>query len=57
VNNVVLNDAVEDVATDEAKLAINGGKSALSVGPIVCLVVRSFRVGVVEVSNGNLSYC
>lgn len=53
VNNVVLDDAVEDVATNEAKLAINSGKSTLDKRPGVRIVVRSLWVGVVQVGDGN----
>lgn len=53
MNNVVLNDAVEDVAADEAKVTVNGGGSALDEGPLISLIVLGLRVSVVKVSNGN----
>lgn len=53
VNNVVLDNAVEDVATNEAKLAVDGGSSALNESPFLGLVVRGLRVSVVEVRDGN----
>jgi hypothetical protein len=53
VNNVVLDNTMEDVATDKAEFTINGGKSALGISPVLSLVVRGFRVGVMKVSNGN----
>lgn len=51
VNDVVLDDAVEDVAADEAEFTINGRKRALDKGPLVGLVVGRILVGVVQVRN------
>jgi hypothetical protein len=51
VNNVVLNDAVEEVAADETKLAVNGGNGALDKGPVLSIIVRHILVGVVEVGD------
>jgi hypothetical protein len=53
VNNVVLNDTVEDVAADKAKVTVNGGGSALDEGPLISLVVLGLGVSVVEVGDGN----
>jgi hypothetical protein len=53
VHDVVLDDSVEDVASDEAELAVNGGERALGVGPFLGFVVRSVGVGVVEVCDGD----
>jgi hypothetical protein len=50
---VVLDDAVEDVAADEAKLSVNGGSSTLDKSPLVGFVVGGLRVSVVEVRDGN----
>lgn len=53
VNNVVLDDAVEQVATNEAKLSVHGCEGALDKGPVLSLVVRHLHVSVVEVSDGD----
>lgn len=53
MNNVVLNDAVEEVAADEAKLAVNSRQSALDKGPVLGIIVRHLQVSVVQVSDGN----
>lgn len=48
-----LDDAVEEVAADEAKVAVDGGEGALDEGPVLGVEVREVRVRVVEVGNGN----
>jgi hypothetical protein len=53
MNNVVLNDAMEDVAANEAKFTIDGRSGTLNESPVVGLVVRSILVGVVKVSDRN----
>jgi hypothetical protein len=53
VNNVVLNNAVEEVAADKAKLAVNSGQSTLDKGPVLGIIVRHLHVSVVKVSDGN----
>jgi hypothetical protein len=53
MNNVVLNDAMEDVAANEAKFTIDGRSGTLDESPVVGLVVRSILVGVVKVSDRN----
>jgi hypothetical protein len=53
VNNVVVNDLVEEVTTDEAKPAVNGGEGTLDEGPCLRIIVGHRRVGVVQVSNSN----
>ena len=53
MDDVVLDDAVEDVASDEAKFAINGGKCTLGIRPIALFVVRRFGVGVMEICDCN----
>lgn len=53
VDNVELDDAVEQVLADPAKLAVDGGKGALNKGPVLSIVVRHLDVSVVEVSDGN----
>lgn len=51
VHDVVLDDAVENVAPDEAKLAVDGRHCAFLVCPGALLVVRCFRVCVVQVCD------
>lgn len=48
VNNVVLNNAVEDVTANEAKIAVHSGGCTLDESPVVSLVVRSLGVSVVK---------
>ena len=53
MNDVVLDDAVEDVAADEAKITGDGGRSALDESPVLRLVMRCLLVGVVKIGDGN----
>lgn len=53
VNNVVLNDAVEQVATNEAEFSVHSCEGALDKGPVLSLVVGDLHVSVVEVGNGD----
>lgn len=53
MDDVVLDDAVEDVATDETEIAVDGGSRSLDESPVLGLVVRCLRVSVVEISDGN----
>ena len=53
VDNVGVDDAVEEVAADEAKVAVNRGQGALDEGPAVGLEVVDLRVSVVQVGDGN----
>lgn len=53
VNNVVLNDAVEQVAANKAKLSVDSGQGALDKGPVLGLIVRHLHVGVVEIGDGD----
>ena len=54
VEDVCLDDAVHELATDEAKLAVDGCSSAASVGPGRRSVVREGRVSVLE--EGDCDY-
>ena len=54
---MVLNNAVEDVAADPAKLTINSRHGALHERPVVSLVVSSILVGVVQVGDGDCGCC
>lgn len=53
VDNVLLNDTVEQVLANEAKLTVNSSESALDVGPALVGVVRNLGVVVVEVGDGD----
>jgi len=53
VEDVGLDDAVEDLATNEAELAVNGSGGATSKVPGLAGVVREGRVGVLEVGDGD----
>lgn len=53
VENVGLDDAVEDLAADEAKLAVDGGGGATSEVPGLAGVVGKGGVGVLEVGDGD----
>lgn len=53
VDDVGLDDPVEEISADEAKVAVDGGEGALDVGPVVGVKVGELGVGVVEVGNGN----
>jgi hypothetical protein len=53
VQHVGLDDAVEDVAADEAEVAVDGGRSAAGEVPDFRLVVGESGVGVLEESDGD----
>ena len=53
VQNVGLNDTVEDVTTNEAKVTVDGGGGATSKVPHLGLIVRERGVGVLQESDGN----
>lgn len=53
VNNVVVDDLVEEVTTDEAETAVNGREGTLNESPCIRIVVGYRRVSVVQVGNGN----
>lgn len=53
VQDVSLDDAVEDVTADEAKVTVNGGGSTASKGPHFRLVVGESGVGVLEEGDGD----
>ena len=55
MNNVVLDDAVEEMASSEAKVSVHGGQSALDEGPGLGIVVGDLHVGVVQIGDGNCS--
>jgi hypothetical protein len=53
VDDMVLDNAVEDVAADEAKLAVDGRHGTLDERPVVRIVMRRLLVGVVQVRDGD----
>lgn len=57
MNDVVLDDAVEEMTSDKTKLSVNGSKSALDKGPGASLKVRHVHVRVVKVGNCNYGAC
>ena len=53
VEDVRLDNAVQQLAADEAHLAVNGSGGTADVVPLLGSVVRQRRVGVLEESDGN----
>jgi hypothetical protein len=53
VNDVVLDDAVENVAADETEVTVDSGCCALEEGPFVGFVVGSLRVSVMKIRNSD----
>ena len=53
VEDVGLDDSVEDVATDKAEVAVNGGGGTTGEVPHLGLVVRETGVGVLKVGDGD----
>jgi len=53
VQDVRLNDAVEEVAADEAELAIDGGGRAPNKVPLLGRVVGQGRVGMLQEGDGD----
>ena len=53
VNHMVLDDTVEDVAADEAKIAVNGRKRALFIRPYILFVARSLGMSMMQECYGD----
>lgn len=53
VEDVGLDDTVEECATNEAKLTVDGSGGATSVGPGLRIVMGKRRVGVLKEGNGD----
>ena len=53
VNNVIFDDTMEEMATDEAEISINSRQSTLLVGPGFVLVVWNLGMRVVEICDCN----
>lgn len=53
VEDVGLDDAVEEVSADEAHLTVDGGSGAADKVPLLVVVVREGRVGVLKEGDGN----
>lgn len=56
MNDVVLNDAMEHVTTNESEFAINRGQSTLLKGPAAFFVVGCIGMRVVQICYGNLEH-
>lgn len=55
MENVGLDDAMEELATNKAKFAVDGRSGATSKGPGMRVVVRKGRVSVLEVRDHDFS--
>jgi hypothetical protein len=53
VQHVRLDNAVEEVAADEAKLTIDGGSATTDEVPLVSGVMGKRRIGVLQESDGD----
>lgn len=53
VNDVVINDLVEEMASNETKSSVNSAQGTLDEGPGILIVMRNIRVSVVQVCDGN----
>lgn len=53
VKDVRLDDTVQELSANKAKLTIDGGGSAANVVPALTTVVRECRIGVLKVRDGN----
>lgn len=53
VEHVGLDDAVEELAADEAHLAVDGGGGAADEVPLLRVVVGEGGIGVLEVGDGD----
>jgi hypothetical protein len=53
MDDVVVNDVVEQMATDKAAVTVDRGQGALHKGPAVGLEMRDIRVRVVQVRDSN----
>lgn len=53
VEDVSFNDTMEELATDETELTVDGCSGTTNVVPALTRIVRKRWVGVLEVSNGN----
>ena len=53
MNDVVLNDAMENVAADKTEITVDSGCCALEESPFVGFVVGSLRVSVMKICNSD----
>ena len=53
MDNVVLNDTMKQVATNEAEVSVNRSKSTLDECPVLCIKVRHIGMSMMQVCNGN----
>jgi hypothetical protein len=54
VEYVGLDDAVEELSSDEAELAVNGSRGSANVGPGLAIIMGKGRISMLKVGNGNL---
>lgn len=53
VDNVVLDDAVEEVASDKTEFSVDRGQSTFDKCPAAGVKVRHLDVGVVQIRDGD----
>lgn len=53
MNDMIINDLVEEVASNEAESSVNSTKGTLDKGPRILIVMRDIRMSVVQIGNGN----
>lgn len=53
VNNVVFNDAMEEMASNETEVSIHCCKGALDEGPMLCVKVRHIGMGMMQIGDGD----
>lgn len=53
VHNVLLDDSVEQMLSNETKLPVNGGQGSLDESPGAVVEVRDLGMVVMQVGNGN----
>lgn len=53
VNNVGVDDAVEDVTTNEAKVTVDSCEGSSHESPALAIVVRDIFMSMVKVRDGN----
>jgi hypothetical protein len=56
VNDMGVDDTVEQVAADEAKVSVSGCERTLDEGPVLGIIMRQLRVVVVQVGDSDYSH-
>lgn len=54
VNNVVLDDAMEEMASNKAKVSVHCCKGSLDKCPVLCIKMRHVGVSMVQVGDSDL---